>query len=197
MVWFGIASLYLGGAQEQTGNWIPPIRQAPRIPFPEVPRQGQEATPFDAPAVVLIAQVRHNWEIEDTDQHGKSLIPKPRSYMVQRAEIITVVRLNERKKEDPDLRKGVFVINQKDRRDNVIKFKFGQPYILFLNPAPQPAFYLDIDVSKEPYDAYVLAALQGGFEVVDGRLRPLIGGGALDAYDGRDASAVIREQFQK
>jgi hypothetical protein len=111
--------------------------------------------------------------------------------------VVGIVRVNERRRTDPDLSWPRVVVDQKERREKPLEFEFGRSYLLLLNPSPTSRFYVDYETSQIGYDSYVLAVPQGGFEVVNGRLLPLVAGGDLDAYTGRDANEVIKELQQK
>ena len=87
-----------------------------------------------------------------------------------------------------------FLLEQKDRGEQPIRLEFARLYVFLLRPSPSlfpnwvPARY-----TVDHIPPYALAMPQGGFEIVDGRLRPLVKGGPLDAYDGWLLSDLIKE----
>jgi hypothetical protein len=147
---------------------------------------------FDKPAVVMIVQVLERVEIEDRTLEGESQLPWPKFWTAAKVRPYSIVRLNERKKDDPDLsRWPVVMVEQKSRGQNPLRFEFGRYYLLLLNPAQRLG--RGAPGTPDPIDYYSFAVPQGGFEVRRGRLVPLSSGGELDAYSGRLADDVIKE----
>jgi hypothetical protein len=180
--------LAMAGCNSEPDRWEP-IDTGLRAPLAEVTRKTSLSGPFDAPALVVVARIRERCEVEVIDEHRRSLNP-PIVWPGARAEAISIVRVNERRPSDPDLtRRGGFVIEQRDIDKKLVRFAFGRIYLLLLNPSP----YMSAVPSQRPSDAYVFGPDGGGFEVVRGRLRPLVSGSALEAYAGRDANELIKE----
>jgi hypothetical protein len=83
------------------------------------------------------------------------------------------------------------MIEQHDRGQQPLRFEFGRYYLLLLNPSS--TIYRGASAATVNMDWYAFAVPQAGFEIVNGRLRPLTTGGELDAYKGRLADDVIKE----
>jgi hypothetical protein len=149
---------------------------------------GFNETVFDKPSVVLIGRIVVRYEIEATDVEGGSLIP-PDFWTGMRGVPLTILKVNERRKGDPDLARGAFSIDQRDRQ-RPIRMEFGKMYLLLLDPSPylkgRPATEFELD-------PYVFAVRQGGFEILrNGRLRPLEKGGELDEFAGRHMDEILQ-----
>jgi hypothetical protein len=174
---------------------IPEVRR-PRIhaPLPVVERTkpGGRANLFDRPSIVLIARIVERREVEARTFEGQSLDP-PRWWGAVQARPVLIARVNERRTGDPDLGRGEFLIEQEDRGEKPLRFEFGREYVLLLNPSPllrgRPA-------STQQIDVYRLALPEGGFEIIDDRLLPLVSGGELDSYKGRAVNDVLAEIYQ-
>jgi len=179
------------GRQTRSHEWVPERTNYP-YPLPEITRDGNDKTAFAKPSVVLLVKFRQRWQIEELSVDLDSLDP-PTFFQAGRADVYGIVRVNERRREDPDLARMKIVVDQKDRKGHEVPpFEFGRFYLLLLNAVAKP-FYIENTPPQTAYDSYTLAVPQGGFEVVNGRLRVLAKGGDLDVYDGRDANEVIRE----
>ncbi len=157
------------------------------IPLPIVTRTNPVIKdPFDQGSIVVLARIWKRSEVEEGGFEGQSLNPI-RFWTCVSARLWEVLRVNERKQDDPNLATGYFQIEQIARMEKPIYFRFGRQYLLFLTPSRDIRFRASS--SEEP--AYSLAAPQGGFEIVKGRLVPLIEGGPLDTFKGRLLSNVI------
>jgi hypothetical protein len=72
-----------------------------------------------------------------------------------------------------------------------VELTLDQLYLLLLDPAPT------VQRLKLKTPNYVFTTPQGGFRIEkDGRLRPIVPGGELDAYAGRNVDELIREVQQ-
>jgi hypothetical protein len=108
--------------------------------------------------------------------------------------VVNVIRVNERQSTDPDLRHWHLIIEQMDRGERPLPLEFAREYLLFLDPSPKLLQFWKLDRDgDDPHPPYALAIPQGGFEVVNGKVRPLVKGGPLDAYDGRSVDEVLAE----
>jgi hypothetical protein len=155
----------------------------------EVTRSTPPRSVFEKAAVVLVVRVRERREVEELDQDGGSL-QVPQFWTAARAVPWLVVKVNERRKNDPDLSRFELLIEQADRGQHPLAFEFGRLYLVLLNPSPllggRPATAVQID-------PYTFAVPDGGFEIVKRRLVPLGRGGELEAYRGRLADDVVAE----
>lgn len=171
----------------QESSWqLPP--STVRLPLAQVSRSdATEKSVFDRPPVILIARIWERCEVEETDAEGGSLSP-PRFWSAAKALPMRVVRVNERRKEDPDLARGAFLLEQMERGERPIRFEFGKLYLLLLKPSPvvkgRPAAEAEVD-------RYAFALPQGGFVIEDGSLIPLERGGELDKYAGRPIDDIL------
>lgn len=149
-----------------------------------MPREG--STLFDRPAIVLIARIVERHEVEARDVDGQSLDP-PRWWGAAKAHPELIVRVNERRKQDPDLARGEFLIDQSERGENPLRFEFGKEYLLLLYPSP---LLRGRSASAVEIDPYALAP-GAGFAIID--LIPLVSGREVDAYKGRVVDEVLSE----
>ncbi len=168
-------------AQQVPADTIP-------LPLPMVTRtRPPGANPFERAPIVVLARIWQRAEVEDGGFEGQSLNPI-RYWTYVKAKLLEVVRLNERKVDDPDLGNGYLLVEQIERMEKPIPFGFGKEYLLLLAPSQDYRFEW-----RSPDEApYVLAVPQGGFEVTKGRLVPLIDGGELDQFEGKLLVDVVK-----
>jgi len=168
------------------------------LPLPLVTRtRSAEEYIFDRPSIVLIARIVERCESEETDMEGQSLPgaeTKARFWTSVNARAVQVLRVNDRPSDEPDLRYGYFLLEQQDRGEQPIRLEFARRYVFLLKPSPGLfSHWVPARDSADHLPPYALAIPQGGFEIVAGRLRPLVKGGPLDAYDGWLLSDLIKE----
>lgn len=171
----------------------------PVLPLKVVPRtRPLDGYMFDRPALVLLTRVLSRTE----EQHvGIDEMPEERTnsrfWTYVTAQIEGVIRVNERTIDQPDLKDSYLRIEQQDRRENPIRLEFGRVYLLLLNISPHNQTWdpSQSGVHRPPW--YAPAVPQGGFDIVNGRLRPLVKGGPLDAYSGRLLVDVIKEMRER
>jgi hypothetical protein len=166
------------------------------LPLPAVLRtRTVDGEIIDRPSLIVAARVTARTEIEeDSDRPGGlTLDPKRPSWTLVRGQVFDVIRLNERSESEPDLRTGYFSVEQIDRGERPLRFELGGLYVLFLNPSPR--LLKNWNPKSDSVDhlpPYALAVPQGGFRLVDGKLRVLQRGGPLDRYDGRMFEDVVK-----
>jgi hypothetical protein len=170
---------------------------------------------FDRPSLVVLARVIELSTVERlSDTPGAHVLADkmPQYWTYAQAMLGDVLRVNERREGEPDLRKGYFLVEQEARGDRFIPLELGRVYIFLLDLSPQfQADWKPTDNQLVNLPGYRFAVEQGGFEVVnpqysfrgereptyDGRLRVLQKGGPLDKYDGQLLTEVIREFQQR
>ena len=188
----GTVCLFLVGLLSPRAANIWASEQSPNtLPLPLV-RRTQPVGPdvFSKAAVMLVVRIRERCEVEAGGFEGQSLNPI-RTWTYTKARVLQIVHINERQEGDPDLAEGEFLLEQMQREKNPLRLEFGKRYLLLLTPSRE--FILTAETPNRRRDWYVLAVPQGGFEIAEGKLVPLVRGGELDAYDGRLVEDVIKE----
>ena len=146
----------------------------------------------DLPSVVLLARVVERCEVEDVGFEGQSLTV-PTFWTYAKAKVIRILRVNERRSDDPDLSSAMFLIEQYDRHKAPIRLEFGRTYLFLVKPSARMLAMVHPLHRSQSMDPYVPATAQVGFEVVAGTLRPLVMGGPLDHYNGWRLDDLIAE----
>lgn len=166
-----------------------------RLPGPSLPLgvvtrgKAQSIDILDKPSLILLIRVTAVERYEQKDREGDSLSPKV--YVTNSdAQVEQVMRVNERLASHPDLKGGRLVI-QHTLRDRAT-IKSGRSYVVMLDPVPEA--YVRNPIGPP---AYGLSADECGFEVVAGRVIPLVGGGPLDAYKGLTVQELAERLAQR
>jgi hypothetical protein len=156
------------------------------LPLPIVVRTipVEKAPLFSKPDVVLMARVVQQCDTETSyDVVGIPTRRQPvfRSFLAKNGVPLSV---NERAADDPDLSGYQFYFRA---LSNSITLTLGTTYVLLLDAVKY----------FPPGPEYTVSHPQIGFEVVHAtggdRVRPIVRGGELDAYDGRLLDDVIKE----
>lgn len=187
-----VALLLTSGCQARNYDWGP-IDTGLKPPLSVVSRTTVPQSPFERAPLVAVVRVAERWEVEMRDTGVKSLDP-PQFWLAAHAELVAVVRVNERQPTDPDLSRGRLVVRQIRSVQESVRFEFGRLYVLLLQPISKDVIYPPLRLDD---DTYEFAVPQGGFEVVNNKLQPLMSGGDLDPYTGRDANQVLAELRSK
>jgi hypothetical protein len=107
--------------------------------------------------------------------------------------VLDVIRVNERQPFASDLRTSVFGVFQGSH--NPIPLSVGKTYVLFLDPHPlRMSYQPKAERGSDPY-IFAMHVDQGGFEIVNGKLRVLVDGGELDAYNGWTVNRLKSERL--
>jgi hypothetical protein len=166
------------------------------VPMPVVPRsRSADGYIFDTPNLVVLARVHEQAKVEraSDDPMSDLIVKKNTPYWTYvKASLIELIRINERNANEPDLTGFSLIVEQRDRDENPLNLKLGHLYVLLLKLSPDMIDHWSRAPAAGP-PPYALALPQGGFEIVDGRLRVLRKGGSLDAYDGRTLSELTKE----
>jgi hypothetical protein len=143
-------------------------------------------TVFTRPALVVYAHVIEKCQTEERDMDGLSLRP-PRILRTVNAELISVIRVNERRADQPDLSGHGFLLRMDATN---VELTFGKLYILMIDVAPpdRPGLHSVRDLPP----SYLPATTDVGFEDDGKRVHVLNRGGALSAYDGKPSDEVQR-----
>ena len=168
------------------------------IPLPVTPRtRPVTGHVFDRPSLIVLVKLFEKTQVESTDSHGVSLPgaeKKAPFWTYVRTQVLDVIRVNERKPEDPDLKDWYLWIEQKGRGEKPIPLEFAREYLVMLTPSPTfMAFWKPERSDLEHLPPYAFAIPQGGFEITGGTARPLVKGGPLDAYDGMPSTKLLEE----
>lgn len=159
-------------------------------PLPEVRR----ATPvgggsvFDRPAIVALVSIRQRCEVAETDMED-GLSQSGRTFMSYGAVVLGIVRVNERRPQDPDLAKATLGIDLREPRHSRIRLDPGKDYLLFLDPSPLLSWF---KVTAFLLPPYVLGVSQGDSRSGMGG-EPLVAGGELDQYRDNILTSLVRE----
>lgn len=153
---------------------------------------------FDRPALVVTVRVHGESKEEFGDESpGSGMIATvtPSYWTYALCEVLEVLRVNERRQGDPDLDRRVVMIEQLRRRERPLPLRMGRIYVLLVTPSPNLLASWQTQQPGEPgrFPPYSMSVEQGGFEVVNGRLKVLKRGGLLDAYDGRPLADVVAD----
>jgi hypothetical protein len=173
-------------------------------PLPVVPRLASSQNAFDRPGLIAFVRITETIQTErPNDEPGAELntAGRPRIDRSADASVLDVLRINERKPEEPGLEgRHLRVVDQNDG-GLVRTFEIGQLYVLLLSTTPEllrhwRPFAEQCLVEQcsywPPTPSYFLASPQGGYKLTTGaayhtegrRLRVLKRGGPLDIYDG-------------
>lgn len=168
-------------------------------PLPVVTRTVSAQNAFDRPALIAFVRITKTMQEEPpNDEPGAELntVGRRRIDRSAEAQVLDVLRINERKPEEPGLEQRYLTIVDENDGDIVGRFEIGQLYVLLLSttrellrgwhPFVEQCLYLP------PKPSYFLASPQGGYKLTTGaaydttgrRLRVLKRGGPLDVYDG-------------
>jgi len=155
--------------------------------------------PLDrASLVVLLRVVKTSLEESPNDDPGSQYLPGRRR-LSRSAEgtVVDVVRVNERRADEPTLERRSISVVQIDPRDQVQLLEVSQLYLVPLSTTEDLLRYWRLDAEACPIKlaipGYVLASPQVGYQLTGGastidttgrRLRVLKRGGPLDQYDG-------------
>jgi hypothetical protein len=173
-------------------------QQEPALPV--VTRTASSQNAFDRPSLIAFVRITKTMlEEPGNDEPGAQLNTANRRQIGRSAEarVLDVLRINERKPEEPGLEQRYLTIVDDKDGDIVRTLEIGQLYVLLLSatrdllidwhPFVEGCHYLP------PKPSYVLASPQGGYKLTIGasddtkwrRLRVLKRGGPLDVYEGR------------
>lgn len=176
-------------------------QQDPPIPLPVVTRtRPKDGNVFDRPSIIVKARVLQKVQVERTDMDGESLpgAEKKAPFWTYVRAVVNVIRVNERTSDDPDLKYWNLTIEQIDRGERPLPLEFAREYVLFLDPSPRLLqFWRPDRPGGDPDPPYAFAIPQGGFEVMQGKVKALAKGGPLDAYEGRSAAEVLTEMQKR
>jgi hypothetical protein len=153
---------------------------------------------FDRPSLIVMVRVHEESKTEFADESPGSVLnvtANPPYWTHVRAQVIEIPRVNERSAGEPDLASPHVMIEQIARKERPLPLKIGRLYVLLLTPSPKLLGSWQARLPGEPggFPPYALSVDQGGFEIVNGKLRVLKRGGPLDKYDGHTLSDVLAE----
>lgn len=167
--------------------------------LPVVTRTATSQNAFDRPALIAFVRITKTMQEEPgNDEPGAQFNTAVRSQIVRSAEalVVDVLRINERKPEEPGLEQRYLTVVDENDGGIVSRFEIGQLYVLLLSTTPEILRGWHPVVEQCPYlppkPSYFLASPQGGYKLTTGaaydtkgrRLRVLKRGGPLDIYDG-------------
>jgi hypothetical protein len=150
--------------------------------------------PFQKAPVVAIVDIDTRTERISRTVEGEYLKysnGQLQTYWSNEAHIVRVIRLNGKNADDPDMI-GVLAIEQEERLKNGLKLELGRSYVLLLRRSTHwswaPECSHGCTLLPAPFEP---TTDQGGYEVLNGRLRVLRRGGPLDAFDGKTVNELI------
>lgn len=149
-------------------------------------QDGAATAVFGRPALVVAATISSRCEIA---RGRDSVVFVEKQLGIEfTTDAPDIIRINKRISSDPTAA-NLTILQSTD--SPFVELTLGQGYLLLLDEAPIARML------KMRRPLYVLAVPQGGFRIdSDGRLVPIVAGGELDAYRGRDARQLI-DQIQQ